>query len=110
MLEELLEAQNHSYTLGLRLGLSVADVERIHSKSSDSRERLLQIVVEFLKGVQPRPTWRVITEALRSPAVNLPALAQRIAAAHFLDRSSSPTGETGITLQCLEFVYISIVV
>ena len=45
--------------------------------------------MEFLKQAEPRPTWRAIVTALRSPAVNLPQLAMRVEAAHFPDPTAS---------------------
>ncbi|CAI8024815.1 hypothetical protein GBAR_LOCUS14380, partial [Geodia barretti] len=85
VLEELLPAQNESYELGLRLNLKPHDVKSIHATVSVPRKRLLQIVLEFLNQVEPRPTWRVIVDALKSPAVNLPQLAMTLEAAHFPD-------------------------
>ena len=83
ILEELLSAQNQSYLLGLKLKLPLHEVEAIHLKYLDPRERLLHIIVAFLGQAEPRPTWRVIVEALRNPIVNLPALARRVEAAHY---------------------------
>ena len=85
ILEELLSAQNQSYLLGLKLKLPLHEVEAIHLKYSDPRERLLHVIIAFLRQAQPRPTWRVIVEALGNPIVNLPALARRVEAAHFPD-------------------------
>ena len=82
ILEELLYTQNHSFVLGLKLKLPIHEVEAIHMKYSDPRDRLLRVIIAFLGKAEPRPTWRVIVEALRSPAVNLPALASRVEAAH----------------------------
>ena len=89
VLAELLDAQNKSYILGLTLGLPQAEVEAIHKTYTDPRDHLLHIIIPFLKGVKPRPTWRVIVDALRSPAVNLPALAKSVEAAHFPDPIST---------------------
>ena len=83
MLEELLPAQNQSYILGLKLGLAAYVVDSIHARHAEPRDRLLHTLMEFAKQVEPRPTWRVIVDALRSPAVNLPRLAERVEAAHF---------------------------
>ena len=82
MLNELVEAQNHSKVLGLQL-LPPHEVEAIHCQYQDPKERLLHTLLPFTNQIQPRPTWRVIVEALRSPAVNLPALAARVEATHF---------------------------
>ena len=78
MVEELLEAQNKSKFLGLKLNLPTHVVEGIHDQYSDPQTRLLNVIEEFLRQVEPRPTWRVIVEALRSPAVKLPRLALRL--------------------------------
>ena len=89
VLEELLPAQDKSYELGLKLKLPHHEVESIHSLYSKPRSRLLHILIGFTNQTEPRPTWRVIVEALRSPAVNLPALARRVEAAHFPDTTAT---------------------
>ena len=83
VLEEILEVQNQSFVLGLKLKLPLHDVDAIHSTNLLPRDCLLQVLIEFTKQVDPRPTWRAIVDALRSPAVNLPQLAMRVEAAHF---------------------------
>ena len=88
ILDELVEAQNHSKVLGVKL-LPPHEVEAIHRQYQDPKECLLQILLAFTRQIQPRPTWRVIVEALRSPSVNLPSLAARVEAAHFPDPTST---------------------
>ena len=85
ILEELLEAQNQSFVLGLRLNLRVHEVEAIHLKYLDPRDRLLHVIIAFLNQVEPRPTWRVIVDALKTRTVNLPRLAAAVERAHFPD-------------------------
>ena len=85
VLDEIVEAQNQSYVLGLKLKLPVHVVEAICANHSQPRDRLLHVLIEFTKQVESRPTWRAIVDALRSPAVNLPQLAMRVEAAHFPD-------------------------
>ena len=98
VLEEILEAQNQSFVLGLKLKLPLHVVDAIHSTNLLPRDHLLQVLIEFTKPVDPRPTWRAIVDALRSPAVNLPQLAMRVEAAHFPDpaatRNTSPESAT----------------
>ena len=89
VLEELLPAQHKSYELGLKLKLPQHVVEAIHSKELPPDKYLLKILIKFLQQVEPRPTWRVIVEALRSPAVDLPALARRVEVAHFPDPTAT---------------------
>ena len=91
VLEEILGAQNQSYELGLKLKLPLHIVEGIHSTYSHPRDRLLQVIIEFTKQVDPRPTWRAIVSALRSHAVNLPQLANIVEAAHLPDLGKGDT-------------------
>ena len=82
-------AQNDSYELGLKLKLPTHCVDAIHSTHSDPRKRLLHVVLEFLKRTHPPPTWRTITDALKSPAVNHHQLAKTEEAAHLPDPTST---------------------
>lgn len=81
--EEILEAQNQSRLLGLKLNVPEYIVTGIHTYYMDPKERLYYVLLEFLKQVHPRPTWRAIISALKSPSVNLPQLAMKVEAAHF---------------------------
>ena len=95
ILEEVLEAQDQSVFFGIRLGLPLHVVEAIHSRYQKQKDRLLHVIIEFLRQVV-RPTWRVIIDTLRSPAVNLPRLADRVEAAHFPD--PTPTRDDTVPL------------
>ena len=110
VVEELLPAQNQSYELGLKLKLPPHEVESIHSTYSEPRQRLLRIIMLFLKQVAPQPTWRVIVDALESPFVNLPHLARAVETAHFPDTTSTPVSEaTGkIITSFLSSVFIHV--
>ena len=59
------------------------DVEAIQATYQQPKDRLLHIIIAFLNQTEPRPTWRVIVNALKSPVVDLTALASRVEAAHF---------------------------
>lgn len=85
VLEEILEAQDQSLALGLKLKLPPHVVEAVCENHWLPRNRLLQVIIEFTKQTDPRPTWRAIVSALRSPAVNLPQLAMKVEEAHFPD-------------------------
>ena len=89
VLEEVLEAQDHSRFLGLKLNVPDYIVTGIHTHYTDPKDRLYYVLVEFLQRGDPRPTWSAIVAALRSPAVNLPQLAMRVEAAHFPDHTAS---------------------
>ena len=81
ILEELIPAKNESYMLGMKLKLPVYQLDSIRDQFTDSRERLLQTIVAFLRQ-ESKPTWSVIVAALRSPVVNHQALATRVEKAH----------------------------
>ena len=84
-----MEAQNQSYVLGLKLKLPQYVVDGIYEAHSQPQDRLLQVLIAFTKQVDPRPTWRAIVSALRSPAVNLPQLAMKVEATHYPDPTAS---------------------
>ena len=116
ILEEILPAQNHSYVLGMKFNLPKHVVDAIHSREMEPHMYLLKIISEFLNEVGSRPTWRVIVDALRSPAVRLHQLAREMEAAHFPDTTAihevvpetAPTGKKARfshDAQC-SFVYI----
>ena len=81
-LEELVEAQNESYMLGLKLRLPKYVVQAIHDKYTNPRDRLLHVLLEFNEQTDPRPTWGVIIDALRSPAINMKKLAEKVESRH----------------------------
>ena len=96
IIEKLLPAMSQAHVLGLKLNLPSHEVEAICAAYSNPRDRLLQVILVFLSRKEPRPTWRVIVDALKSPVVNLPALAERVEAAHFPYPMTPPpvTGES----------------
>ena len=79
------------------LNLKPRDVEAFRNTYQDPKDRLYHIILAFLRQAEPRPTWRVIVDALRSPLVNLTALAERVEAAHFPDHTATrpPLPATG---------------
>ena len=105
LLEELLPAQTHSYLLGLRLGLPVHVVDSIFVAHLHPRDRLLHILIAFLNQEEPRPTWGTVVQALRSPAVSLFQLANKLEATHISDPTATthnpPTTTTGMPVHFL---------
>lgn len=89
ILEELLEGQNHAHLLGLMMNVKSREVEAIKAMYQQPKDQLLQVILAFLKQADPRPTWRVIVEALKNPVVGLTALARRIEAAHLPHQTST---------------------
>ena len=64
--------------MGLNLKIPADVLESIESQYSDDRRRLGRIILEFLKRIDPKPTWRAIVDALKSPTVNMAKLAEKI--------------------------------
>lgn len=91
-LEELMEAENESYILGLKLKLPRHVVEGIHENHSKPRDRLLHVLLEFNEQTDPRSTWRLIVNALRSGVINLNKLANKIESKHLAGHTLLPAG------------------
>ena len=79
---EILEVQTKSKTFGRVLGLPKVAVDSIHLQNSDPQECLIGVLDEFVKQVEPPPTWRVILEALRNPLINYHRLALKVEMKH----------------------------
>ena len=78
VVREILHVQNQSITLGRVLKLRKVTVDSICQEYSNPQDRLFRVVDEFVKQVEPSPTWRVIVNALRDPLINQPRLALEI--------------------------------
>ena len=78
VLTDIIEAQSRSYYVGLSLGVPPPVIDRIFITHSDPQDRLLHAVKYALEHTNPEPTWRAIADALKSPLVDLPRLAQTI--------------------------------
>ena len=51
-------------------------MDSILQQYRDPRDQLFHIIDEFVRQVEPKPTWRTILEALRSPLIGEASLAQ----------------------------------
>ena len=94
LIEEMQEAQDQSYVLGLKLQLPPHVLDGIYERYSEPRDRLLHILIEFTKDVELKPTMRAIVNALKSPVVNLPRLAKILEAAHLEYHGEIITGHS----------------
>ena len=83
--------------LGLELRIPLHVVESIEATHLKPCDRLRHVLIEFLKQLEPRPTWRVIIDALKSPTVNQSYLAGRVEAAHFPDLNATRDAVPEIT-------------
>jgi hypothetical protein len=94
MYEALIPAQNGSHFLGLKLGLPPHAVQAIHSQHHNPKDRLLQVLTEFLQQVDPDEAWSTVVTALRSRTVNLPRLAIEIETQYCASPSSHPSSSS----------------
>ena len=76
--EEVFDVRSKSERFGRALRLPKGTVDSILGVCHNPEDRLLRIIDQFLRQLEPIPTWRVIVDALRTPLVNEPLLAQNI--------------------------------
>ena len=74
----MLSAAAKWYDLGLELGLTADYLDTIKKANDDPQDCLRELLRHWLSGVDPQPSWKALVAALRSPAVNYPALANDI--------------------------------
>ena len=74
--KEVLAAAAKYYDLGIELGLDPDYLDTLTSKSDE--DNLRDLLVRWLSGVDPEPTWQALCEALRNPAIKHEALAEEI--------------------------------
>ena len=83
--EELYGVRTRWYNLGLKLGLKADTLDAIKSKcSGDPNECFQEMLKDFLKKTTPSPSWRSLADALRSPIVDQPQLAEKVEQTHCL--------------------------
>ena len=75
VLNEIHDARTKWYYIGLELKLDVSTLKAIEFKYSDSKDCLREVIMEWLKAVDPEPTWRNLVDALRRPVVEESKLA-----------------------------------
>lgn len=77
--EELLDVRAKWYDFGLQLQVSSSDLDAIRQKNrEDPQECLRDLLSICLKQANPKPTWEVVTTALRSRTVGFEQLAESI--------------------------------
>ena len=75
----LLPMQTKSEMFGRLLKLPTETVDSIIlQRSTDLKNQLFSIIEEFVRQIDPQPTWRVILNALRSPLLKEDRLAMKI--------------------------------
>ena len=76
--DEIVDVKDKSENLGLLLELPLALRSSLQQQYSNPEVHLLHIIIEFLKIKEPKPTWRVIIDALTHPLLHYDELAQEI--------------------------------
>ena len=94
---DILEVQTKSEEFGRVLKIPKPAVDAIHQRYSDPKLRLLHVLDELVKQVEPPPTWKVIVEALRHPLIDQHRMAQEIERKH----CPSPPTDDGTHTLCL---------
>ena len=92
ILNEIQEARARAYYVGLNLKLPTDLHDRIMSQYSDHLDRLLHVLKEFLRRVEPRPTWSAVVNALESPSVGMAKLAEKIEQKYCPPKQEAETG------------------
>ena len=70
--------------LGRVLKVPKSTVDSILKQYSNPKDQLFHVIDEFVKQVDPTPTWRVIANAVRDPLIGMSSLAQKIEQNHCL--------------------------
>ena len=71
LLEELFDVKRKWYNIGLQLKVPDTKLDEIESTSKDDIEvALRRVLQEWLKQLEPRPTWGSLVRALRSRTVS----------------------------------------
>ena len=78
---QILDVQTKSKIFGRVLKLPASTVDGIHMQYRPE-ECLFQVMDEFVKQVEPRPTWRAIVNSLRNQLIGLTSLAEEIEGKH----------------------------
>ena len=85
IVEGMLDAKNKSQLLAEKLKLPKHVIDEIHKKQhSEALEWLYEVIHEFVNRLEPGLTWRLIIQALRSPLIDLPLLANKMERKHCL--------------------------
>lgn len=75
VLQEVLDMCAHWYLLGLQLSVSVGTLDRIRAYFSDPIDQLREMLKSWLKsGVNP--SWKTLTDALRTQSIGAGRLAE----------------------------------
>ena len=90
VVEELHDVKTKWYSIGIQLEVPDSKLDEIESTTKDDLERAFRrMIQEWLKLVDPEPTWAGIVEALRSRSVNEQLLAENLERRYDCDTRSA---------------------
>ena len=72
------EARAKWYNIGIELKLSIGTLDTIREDFTCAADCLREMCIPWLKRTDPRPSWKALTEALKSPPVGERHLAQQL--------------------------------
>ena len=91
--KEVLPAASKWFDLGLELRLDPDYLNTLRSKSDE--ESLRELLLRWLSGVDPEPTWEALCDALRNPAIKHELLAEEIEEKYCKVESNNTQEENG---------------
>ena len=100
--EELLDVSSKWFDIGLKLKLSVGVLERVRDQYADSSTALREMLLHWLKKVDPPPTWEGLACALESRTVGEPRLAEQLRTKY--SRTEEAAGQL---LHIMQQVYVT---
>ena len=72
------EARTKWYNLGLGLGLPADSLDAFDANAKKPEDSFRAMLSEWLRRHHPKPTWRALAKALKSPSVGLGQLAEQV--------------------------------
>ena len=80
-MESVWEARSKWYYLGLKLGISAGTLDAISTSANQNTDACFtDMIKDWLKNGEPRPTWATLAKALKSPMVGYSQLAEKLPA------------------------------
>ena len=88
-------ARNKWYDIGIQLGLKATDLDEIEENYPRNIGKCFsKMLMLWLRGVNPPPTWSAMVDALKIPAVGLGDLAEEVESKFLHQASATDSGKT----------------
>ena len=98
VLEEVIDAQAEWYNVGLKLQVRPGTLDGIKLQYHNPKDALREMLKEWLKMANPRPTWKALVNALGSRAVG------KVKMATELEHKYCPTLSVAGKLYCRNLI------